>query len=57
MYGFAYVVDQEDEDPAAILARANKMHKKKKAKEGLATRKSSRKRPITSGPFSVILIS
>ena len=29
------VVDQDDEDPAAILARANKMHKK--AKERLAT--------------------
>ena len=53
MYGFAYVVDQGEEDPAAILARANKMHKK--SKEGLATRKSSRKRPITSGSFSVIL--
>ena len=34
MYGFAYVVDQKDEDPAAILARVNKIHKKAK---GLAT--------------------
>ena len=49
-----YIVDQEEEDPAALIARANKMQKKKKKMEGTIKRKTSRK--TTSGPLSVIIM-